>query len=312
MKKYLITLSIAIFLIAGLGAGGAVYINSLNSDHEATLAKYNSKLMEAKVDLGKANTKFGKADKHIKDLEKALVGEIQNSGEHIIAYGKLLAKYKQAVKGKGTVVVVNTDPETGKEIQHIVSTYEDFRINIKHTLDQKSEVAFNSVFEYDLHMDLGAQLVQTTTKSGAVNHYIDLYEVGPDGQRVGNIELESFDVIYEDQRKAKFHIVPHLALSIGVNGGWTKENGPFISPSASLEASFFGYGLTENDLEWRFAAIGVDILNEGLGLYLAPVQYNIGKPLPFISNMWIGPKIGAGFPAPYTSGYIGVGIGLVM
>lgn len=323
---YAILIVIACFLL--VGGGITVGWKYQESQKEDAVSQLNERLMEAKLDLGKAKTEFGDASKQIDKLSKELREQIKANKEHVVAYGTLLAKYNATAHGSGTTVIVTGDPTTKFQkgvmykglsetelapIEYFEGSYIDHRIEISHIVSsQPGQDDFGSEFEYKLDMQIGGQLINTTTKSGAISYYLQLYELDNEGKKIQNLELEEFSVTVEDLRKKEFQFVTHLAVGIGAVGGLNNLTGFFITPAASLELSFFGYGLTPNDLDFRFLTLGVDVLNNGVGLFLAPVHYNLGQQLPLVSNMWIGPKIGIGYPNPYVSGYVGLSLSVVM
>jgi hypothetical protein len=64
----------------------------------------------------------------------------------------------------------------------------------------------------------------------------------------------------------------------------------------SLDISAFSYGLTKVDMDWRFLTLGVGYAGLGntdtkfIGSF-TPVQYNLGKVLPFVENLFLGPGV---------------------
>lgn len=60
----------------------------------------------------------------------------------------------------------------------------------------------------------------------------------------------------------------------------------------SFEMSFFSYGRTKGDMDWRFLSLGLGLSDNNQYLYLAPVEYNLGKRIPVVHNLFISPFIG--------------------
>ena len=79
---------------------------------------------------------------------------------------------------------------------------------------------------------------------------------------------------------------PNLALSVfaGMDG---------FFPGFSM--SFWSYGYTKKDADWRFASVFVGATDEDFMLGVIPVLYNIGNELPLVSNVYIGPFVGSNF-----------------
>lgn len=97
--------------------------------------------------------------------------------------------------------------------------------------------------------------------------------------------------IVEKYPTAKFHFNPRLYL--GIDGGFvfTPPLHGEVIPNIGL--SFFSYGKTKVSPDFSFLTLGVGYAMQAqtLVFILAPVNYNIGKPIPLIDNLHIGPAI---------------------
>lgn len=269
----------------------------------------NEQLMQANLEIGKAHTQFGDAKDKISLLEKQLQNEINAHDEIVFKYGKLLAKYNTSGGGNGSsantsgpIIVVKPEFTPGKlyvaQAEDLLQPYNlpfefnfsDSRINISTTLltnfSDKIPYNLSSDFKYDLHLKIMAQLVETISESGAVNNYAQLFEIDDNGNKLGKFELSSFEVVVNDNRKMKFHIW-NPKLDIGASIGYAGD----IIVGGNLGISAMSYGLTENDLTWRFARVGVILSKDNFGFDFSPVLWNIGDPLPIVQNLWIGPSI---------------------
>lgn len=303
MKLLNIILSLLI-VAAGLLLGKIWYQNNQLNHISQEL---NKKLMEANLALGRAHTKFGNANKYISELEQKLQDEIKDRDARITRIGELIAELKAAKAGQGTTTVVTGDPVTVPAelnlavgmlyiaiepnkvlpLERLDAKYEDFRLLIlasikpEPNLEQKIPVHF----QYNLHLKLHGQLVETITPTGAINNYIRLWEVDNDDKKVTDISLKKFEMIVEDQRqKQLFWFTPHLDLNLV---GSITYPPPNSSLGIDLGISLSGYGLTRNDLDWRFLRVGLG-LGDGVFVSLTPVQWNLGAPIPLVSNIWLG------------------------
>ena len=278
-----------------------------------TKNELNEQLMQANLELGKAQTQFGDANKMIGELETELQESIKSRNESLSMYGKLLAKYNAKGEGKTVYIPGATEvievpiesqmtfkpyvfyyAETEKTLRELggalPSGFEDHRLKIDSVLftDITGEITF--AFNYLLKLALAGELVQTTTESGAVNHYLQLWELDGEGKKVGKFKLTKFDVVVTDQRKPEFYwFAPHLDL--GVTGGFDGN----VIAGGSIGMSLSGYGVTKNDLQWRILRAGLTLEGERLTqgkwgrLELSPFMWNLGGPIPLVSNIWIGP-----------------------
>lgn len=92
----------------------------------------------------------------------------------------------------------------------------------------------------------------------------------------------------------KNQLSPHLQLwaphiNAGMEGG-ASLTGPFLRPS--LDFSFSGYGVTKNDLDWKFLHLGGDIDTKltDPGVHLLPLSYRFWGSV--LSNTYVGPGLG--------------------
>jgi hypothetical protein len=305
--------------------GLIAYININSCQSEQIITQLNQKLMEANLKIGKAETKFGETQQFISKLEKELAAEIKKNKEIIDAYGELELAFKAEKKKKGKTEVIYADkvikvpPEVTKGflyqanesdsiilVEKLKGEFSDHRLDAKFSFTpEENQMNIPSELDYKLHLSFSGQLVKTHTDSGAINYYLNLYETGANGEKLGKLELKSFTVTTIDERSNNFYWwSPHLDISgfMALSKSLTMETG------LSIGISLMGYGLTENDLLWRFADISIDI-GSTLGVGLTPVTYNLGQVIPLISNLWIGPHIGINIDQNW---YGGLSIGAVL
>lgn len=297
MKTYTIIVS-ALFLLvcAVLFKIGQDYYN-LRSMNQAL----NSKLMEADLEIGRAKTRFADAHKLIKQLDEELKNEIKARQGHITRIGNLEAQLRTQGEGSGTTIVteIHTVPAeqdlkpfqlyqaTSKNelrlLSKLESTFTDFRLKAN-IITQVENNQIVSSWKYELHQKLQGQIVETILPSGAINNYIRLWELDNENNKVNQWSLTEFEMIIEDQRKSSWFLwAPHI--DIGLSGGIsTSINTRY---GASLGFSVAGKGLTKDDLDWRFLRLSLEI-QDTLGLGLSLIQWNVGKPLPLVSNIWLG------------------------
>lgn len=281
----------------------------------------NTELMQADLELGRAKSTITSQKKAhetaMANLEKLWRDEIDARNAAVTAYGELEAKYEAEKKKQKTITkIVYRDKfktievptgelffknESGnyKKVTSLEYKYDDFRISIEGDAVQK-------VISYKLQQKFKAQFVATKLPTGAVNHYAEIYELGPNGENLEKLELVSFEVIQAEDLPNRFMwFNPKLDLMVGgglnshLKATWTGDIG----------LSMMAYGKTPNDLTWRFLRLGVGITNHGFSTTLSPVQLNVGQFLPVISNTWLMPYAGIDFGSGGAHG--GLGIGLV-
>lgn len=301
MNKTLIALVVA--LAAALGLLGKVAWDKRELNQANSVL--NEQLMQSKLEIGRANTKFGDAQAYAGELEKALEEEIKARNAEITRYGKLTASYEvlKKLKGNGQVVYVQgpkvkgdkfeagkmyvaLDPRTLVPVQVLKSDYKDFRLDAScifiPAAGEPGSIPFQ--FVYRLHLKFTGELVETITPSGAVNHYFNLWEINEANEKIARLKITDFNTIVNNQTVPHFHWwAPHLDVGVLLGMQGTK-----FRTGGSLGVSFMGYGLTKNDLAWRFPRLSMD-LSGSAGIGLTPVQHNLGEYIPLISNLWLGP-----------------------
>lgn len=325
MKKILSKLLLP-FLVFNLAFSVGLIVKVAWDDNKANKVntQLTQELMEANLEIGKAKTTFGDAKKMIKKLQKQLAKEIKSNSEIVDAYGILEAEYKAEKAKKSSAHVVYKDnvldipSDTGVApgllyqarskdklalVEKIEGGYEDLRLKAKCEFSpEEGKLAIPFNFSYKLHIKFSGELVKTHTNSGAINYYMNLFEVDGDGKKLGKLELKSFTVTTIDKRAPEFFLIaPHLDISAmaAVGKGLKPQWG------AAVGISLMGYGLTKNDLSWRFLNASIDI-GSSLGVGFTPAQYNLGQLIPLISNLWIGPHVGFNIDQDwYLGGVIG-------
>ena len=96
--------------------------------------------------------------------------------------------------------------------------------------------------------------------------------------------------IMEEYPSSKFGFDPRLYL--GVDGGMIMQNSSGeIMPN--LGVSFFSYGTGKSNPEWNFLTLGLGYASQSgsVAAFLSPVNYNVGKVLPLVDNMFVGPSV---------------------
>lgn len=301
MKAAIVAVVVAVL---GFGCWSGFKFNQVSKLND----QLNEQLMQAKLEIGKAHTQFGDAQNQIELLDRQLQDEIKAHKELITKYGILKAKYDASGGGNGTVVVpgntvvVVEGPEFIPGNIYVAqdkSLVSSFTTPIKFSFsDQRLAVdvsiftTFNdgfvlsSDFKYNLRLNIMTQLVETITESGAVNNYVNVFEVDERGNKIGKFELASFEVIVQDQRKSKLHWF-NPKIDVGLFAAFTGD----CLYGGNLGVSLSSYGLTRNDLTWRFARFGVAVHNKGIAFDFSPVLWNIGGPLPIVQNLWVSPGL---------------------
>lgn len=286
-----------------------------NKNLSSLLDQKVSELQQANLKLGRAETKLGEANEMIDKLNKDIQDEIKKREAMVKLYAELKAAYEAEKKNVKIVtkvvykdkeidipagkIFVKTEDGQYQEVTSMLFNYEDFRLTLQGD-------AIKQTLSYRLHQKFRGIFIEIELPGGTKNHYAEIYEIDADGKDVGRLELTDFTVIKSKDAVARlFWWNPKLDISLGFGMGsggygWTGMLG--FSTSA--------YGVTPDDLSWRFVRLSAGIMDgKDFAIEFSPLQWNAAKYIPLISNLWISPSIGwniTGFNSWYTALSLGV------
>lgn len=114
--------------------------------------------------------------------------------------------------------------------------------------------------------------------------------------------------LVEKLPESKFRFSPRLYL--GVDAG-SYIPIPKLEVTPNLQISLFSYGRTKISPRWTFLGLGFgfETQENRIALMVSPVNYNVGKHLPLVDNIYIGPSIGFDIAGNYSL-YGGIRVGL--
>ncbi|MBU0986994.1 MAG: hypothetical protein KKH68_07055, partial [Proteobacteria bacterium] len=137
-------------------------------------------------------------------------------------------------------------------------------------------------FELDFFVDV----VQTEEENGTFDR---LVELSLESNHIKEYRGKKFAVKIEDLKWVKnpvkikkFRFNPRL----GFAGEFTNED---LSPAVDI--SFFSYGRTKRDMDWRFLALSVGGDKNKVNFGVTPVQWNFGNVVPLVENAFVGPVV---------------------
>jgi len=103
------------------------------------------------------------------------------------------------------------------------------------------------------------------------------------------IEQAEYQQVYPE---SEFHFNPKIHLGVDV-GATVTDPGPEVIPN--LQVSLFTYGRTKTnvDTEWSFLGLGAGYgaQNKRFNAVVTPVNYNLGRHIPLIESLHVGPTI---------------------
>ena len=256
-------------------------------DLEDALKKYltNKDISELKKDLKKMGATLGSVGITIGNLERKV---------------KYNQKSDRKGKPKETVVVCKEDGRPidvygytkASQIKTIKDKNEADLADI--TFDASSKTPWSyEVFLREFYLST----IVGKRKDGSSIYYHSLkYKVpSKHGDKLYNIPIISSSYKQRLNNRQMFWWNPTIDLSIGVGGIVYTITPPedLLSVGVDIGLSFSSYGRTKADNLWKFFRIGIgyDAVQESAFLSFAPILFNIGDPMPLLTNLYIVPKI---------------------
>lgn len=139
-------------------------------------------------------------------------------------------------------------------------------------------------------LEFTTNIVESENPDGTFNRYAELYVMNNQMKETKDkiFKLKLIDIKwqkYEIKEKSFFWWNPRLGLA----GLITNRD-----VSAQLNLSLSSYGKTTGDMDWRFFTFGAggtkDSNNDWKGIFsFEPFSWNLGKPLPLVDNIFVGP-----------------------
>lgn len=115
------------------------------------------------------------------------------------------------------------------------------------------------------------------------------FQIETDGKKY-TIPISTSRII-EEYPIPKFSFNPRIYL--GIDGGIivNPPNHAELTPNVGL--SFFSYGQTKVSPQWSFLTLGFGYATQqqDIVLILSPINYNVGKNLPLVDNLHVGPSV---------------------
>jgi len=147
-------------------------------------------------------------------------------------------------------------------------------------------------------------------------HYVhNRFKIGVSGKEY-IIPIEQSEFV-EKVPEASFRFDPHfslgLAVGITVATSSLNPNEPKVRTEVqpTLDISFMSYSETKVNPQWKFLGVGFgyETQNNDFAIVVNPVDYNVGKHIPAMDNLYLGPTVGVDLGGQiFVGGGIRVGL----
>lgn len=310
---------VAVIIIFGIGAVGYVAYQKIMEENlklrnevtqfktlTETLVRSSNK-WTTKDDLKDSLATLLTAD----DL-KALQDDIRKQSARISAVGRTVGKLS------GKIAKLEESDQQGDKNPDVVAC-EDGRLVDIHGYTERTQtkriqdnnkasvadVTFDASKEKPWDYELFGRQYNLTTvvskkESGQLNFHHSLkYKTSADGEKEYPIALASSE-FKQIQLGSKFYWL-NPRLDLGAFAGINVLSVPVLGDNTSLASvgvdlglSISSYGENKLDSWWRFFRFGAgyNASRQAFQLSLTPAVFNLGKVLPLISNLYVGPQVG--------------------
>lgn len=310
---------VGVALIVGLGIIGylgyrqLMLENALLRSEVTEFKQLTDTLVRASTQwTTKSDLKDSLANLMTTDDLKALRADIRRQGAAISAVGRTvgqldgrIARLEQSdSQGPTNGEVVKCEDGRLVDVHRYTERTQTKRVkdnNDASLADVTFDASKNKPWDYKV---FGRQFNLTTVvskkDSGQLNFYNVLkYKTEVDGSKEFPINLSSSEFKQANPESKFYWLNPRLDL--GVFAGVTALNVPILgnndtlaSAGADLGLSLMSYGETKVESWWRFVRLGAgyNLNRKAFQLSVAPALFNVGKVLPLITNMYLGPNVG--------------------
>ncbi len=235
----------------------------------------------------------------IETLNEQIKNVVEQRDQDIVAFGEIVAQLTQDMSEQiGNAYIDNTDSS-----KNYVETV------IKKTMGTEeipwSWAMYSPNIEGDEKWTTGTYPAKVHTKIAIGKNddrsdaYVEAYMTSDvfnaDKGKKFPLSIDSIEWVEAPLGPKKWMYNTRMSLGIGLS----------TSFFTSFEFSFFSYGRSKTDMDWRFASLGLGINDDDGFLYVSPFEYNLGKVVPYVENLFIGPFVGGD-----TDGDIIGGVGL--
>lgn len=242
----------------------------------------------------------------MKELNGTITAIVKKRNQQITDIGKTVAKIKQTVDLKNRES--NKSYEGRKDKPKDKMKYEFKKIYSKDANGTRYPIAWAMFFPnqtkekmwktgtYPIEIHQKLIIAENRERSDSI---VEVWlENNRQKETKGNmypVKIESLEWIKREKTTKEWMFNPRLSLNINA--------GTEIYPS--LGVSFFSYGRTDRDMDWRFIDLSVGGNSDEVYLSFTPVEYNLGN-IPglnkVIKNFFIGPYISMGLEGDYEFG----------
>lgn len=284
------------------------WFNKPEQKTEPTIITIEDTAMKAEIVLSKA--RLEELEKLLKEQDSLILKYAKENKEKIDELAKITAGVAQTVKNKTESDKIyegkeDKDPNKYyfKKIYMKDAKGKEFPISwvMFYPNRDKDEQWKSGTYPLDFEMNV----IEAQKKDGTETRYAELFAKNDQMKETKGelfpIEVKNIQWEKAPLREKSFSF--NMRISAYANGMVNSEGEGVFAPG--LGVSFFSYGRTDRDMDWKFLGIGGAYDGQEAYAFFEPFAWNAGNVLPVIENFFIGPIGGMN-----TEGNWSLGVGL--
>ncbi len=235
-------------------------------------------------------------DKAFKAMMKEFKAEgselLKNTDKKVNELGKIVGRLDSSIAEmeKEDLIVIESPDDPEKEVVIIPLDRESVdgeKIPVGNIYyNPNMEKVEDRFTHYAMPLEFHVGILMTEKKDGSYDRIVELNVESP---YIKKYRGKKFKMKVKDFKWTKRKITDkkfrfHTRLGFGAN-----FNTDDFTPA--IDVSFFSYGRTKVDMDWRFLTFSLSGDRDVVSIGVTPVSYNLGKVIPVIENLFIGPNI---------------------
>ncbi len=229
------------------------------------------------------NTKL--LEEKLKSINKAITELIQSRGQEVNDVGSTVATLDQSFNERDSLYFHDSD--SSKDYDEVLIVNEEVKSKDGIPLPV-GWAMYSPNIEGDEKWTVGTYPLK----------FHESIVIAEDGERT-DVYVEAWieNDIFKNTKGKKFPItVENVEWTKRYpSNSWSYNIRPSINMGfstrvySSLSFSFFSYGKSKRDMDWRILGLGFGKYQDDLTMQLLTAEYNLGNKIPYIENLFVGP-----------------------
>lgn len=278
-----ITVVVAV-AVASVVVGGPI-INKVLSLMEKKEQLYNEQMVRLADNQVSQRIEFSNKllEMRIEQLDERLVDMAKARNQDMVAFGEIVSSLKQTMSEQIGYMYKDKQDSSKDFVETVIKDKSELPLAwAMYSPNIKGEEKWTTG-TYPVKIHTKVAIGENEDRSDAyVESYMTSDVFNADKGKKFPLSIDSIEWVKAPPKEKSWMFNPRLSLGFGVAS----------DAFGSIEASLFSYGRTKGDMDWRFLGIGAGVSNDNQYLYFAPAEYNLGKHIPMVHNLFVSPFVG--------------------